>query len=46
MKVLRRSGDPIGEGVEDMLDALGLPDDIGRETLFRRMRVLYKRFDA
>ena len=43
MKLLTRSGDPIGAGVDDMLDALGLPEDIGRETLFRRLGELHSR---
>jgi len=45
MKLLTRSGDPIGAGVDDMLDALGLPEDIGRETLFRRMGELHQRLE-
>lgn len=45
MKLLTRSGDPIGAGVDDMLDALGLPEDIGREVLFRRLGELHKRLE-
>jgi len=45
MKLLTRSGDPIGAGVDDMLDALGLPEDIGRETLFKRLGELYSRLE-
>lgn len=43
MKLLTRSGNPIGAGVDDMLDALGLPEDLGREVLFRRMGELHSR---
>ena len=45
MKLLTRSGDPIGAGVDDMLDALGLPEDIGREVLFRRLGELHSRLE-
>jgi hypothetical protein len=45
MKLLTRSGDPIGAGVDDMLDALGLPEDIGREILFRRLGELHSRLE-
>ena len=45
MKLLTRSGDPIGAGVDDMLDALGLPEDIGRETLFKRLGELHSRLE-
>ena len=45
MKLLTRSGDPIGAGVDDILDALGLPEDIGRETLFKRLGELYSRLE-
>ncbi|MGQ4912353.1 MAG: hypothetical protein ACP6KW_09315 [Candidatus Thorarchaeota archaeon] len=37
VRLLTRGGNPIGASVEDMLDALGLPEDIGRHTLFRRL---------
>ncbi len=37
MKLLTRSGDPIGASVEDMLDALGLPDEVGRPLLFKKL---------
>ncbi len=40
MKLLTRSGNPIGAGVDDMLDALGLPEDIGRHILFNRLAEL------
>lgn len=43
MKLLTRTGNPIGAGVEDMLDALGLPEDSGRHILFRRLGELHKR---
>jgi hypothetical protein len=45
MKLLTRSGDPIGAGVDDMLDALGLPEDLGREVLFRRLSELHSRLE-
>ncbi|MFX1559562.1 MAG: hypothetical protein ACFFBL_03145 [Promethearchaeota archaeon] len=45
MKLLTRSGDPIGAGVEDMLDALGLPEDLGRDILFRRLGELHSRLE-
>jgi hypothetical protein len=45
MKLLTRSGDPIGAGVDDMLDALGLPEDLGREILFRRLSELHSRLE-
>lgn len=43
MKMLTRSGDPMGASVEDLLDALGLPEDTGRHLLFKRMADLSKR---
>ena len=43
MRLLTRSGNPIGAGVEDMLGALGLPEDIGRHILFRRLGALDRR---
>ena len=45
IKLLTRSGDPIGAGVDDMLDALGLPEDVGREILFRRLSELHTRLE-
>jgi len=45
MKLLTRSGDPIGAGVDDMLDALGLPEDLGRDILFRRLGELHSRLE-
>ena len=45
MKLLTRSGTPIGAGVDDMLDALGLPEDLGREILFRRLSELHTRLE-
>ena len=45
MKLLTRSGDPIGAGVDDMLDALGLPEDLGREILFKRLGELHTRLE-
>jgi hypothetical protein len=46
MKLLTRSGDPIGASVEDMLDALGLPEDVGRHTLFQRLAGLSRRISG
>ena len=43
VKLLTRTGTPIGASVEDMLDALGLPEDIGRHLLFQKMGSLHKR---
>lgn len=43
MKLLTRSGNPIGAGVEDMLSALGLPEDTGRHILFQRLGALDRR---
>jgi len=40
MRLITRSGDPIGAGIEDMLDALGLPEDVGRGVLFQRLAEL------
>jgi len=45
MKLLTRSGNPIGAGVDDMLDALSLPEDLGREILFRRLGELHTRLE-
>lgn len=45
MKLLTRSGNPIGAGVDDMLDALGLPEDLGRDILFRRLGELHSRLE-
>lgn len=43
MKLLTRTGDPIGAGVDDMLDALGLPEESGRYILFQRLANLHQR---
>jgi hypothetical protein len=45
MKLLTRAGNPIGASVDDMLDALGLPEDLGREVLFRRLSELHSRLE-
>ncbi|MFW9806259.1 MAG: hypothetical protein ACFFFK_05970 [Candidatus Thorarchaeota archaeon] len=45
MKLLTRSGNPIGAGVDDMLDALGLPEDMGRDILFKRLGELQSRLE-
>ena len=43
VRLLTRSGDPIGAGVEDMLGALGFPEDTGRHILFQRLGSLDRR---
>lgn len=43
IKLLTRTGTPIGASVEDMLDALRLPEDTGRHLLFQKMGSLHKR---
>ncbi len=43
MRLLTRPGEPMGAGVEDLLSALGLPEDTGRHILFRRMGELHRR---
>ncbi len=43
VKLLTRTGTPIGASVEDMLDALGLPEDTGRHLLFQKLGSLHKR---
>lgn len=45
MRLLTRSGEPIGASVDDMLDALGLPEDLGRNILFRRLSELHSRLE-
>ncbi|NWF95506.1 MAG: hypothetical protein HXY34_05150 [Candidatus Thorarchaeota archaeon] len=42
MRLLTRTGTPIGAAVEDMLDALGLPEDFGRHVLFRHLAGLQR----
>jgi hypothetical protein len=42
MRLLTRTGTPMGAGVEDMLEALGLPEDTGRHMLFRKLAGLYR----
>ncbi|MGY5873844.1 MAG: hypothetical protein RTV72_16470 [Candidatus Thorarchaeota archaeon] len=43
VKLLTRTGTPIGASVEDMLDALGLPEGTGRHLLFQKLGSLHKR---
>jgi hypothetical protein len=43
VKLLTRTGTPIGASIEDMLDALGLPEDFGRHILFQRLSSLQER---
>lgn len=42
MRLLTRSGDPIGAGVDDMLEVLCLPEDIGRHVLFQKLASLHQ----
>jgi hypothetical protein len=42
LRLVTRSGSIIGAGVDDMLDALGLPEDVGRHHLFQRLSELEK----
>ncbi|MEM4734790.1 MAG: hypothetical protein QXS20_03650 [Candidatus Thorarchaeota archaeon] len=41
MELLTRPGAPMGSGVAEMLEALGLHGDIGRGLLFRRLAGLH-----
>lgn len=43
VKLLTRTGVPIGASIEDMLDALGFPEDIGRHVLFQKLGGLHER---
>jgi hypothetical protein len=43
VKLLTRTGTPIGASIEDMLDALGLPEDVGRHILFQKLGSLHDR---
>lgn len=43
MRLLTRPGEPMGAGVEDLLAALGLPEDTGRNILFQHMGMLHER---
>ena len=43
VKLLTRTGTPIGASTEDMLDALGLPEDVGRHILFKKLGSLHDR---
>jgi hypothetical protein len=43
VKLLTRTGTPIGASIEDMLDALGLPEDVGRHILFRKLGSLHEK---
>ena len=43
VKLLTRTGTPIGASIDDMLDALGLPEDFGRHILFQRLSSLQER---
>ncbi len=42
VKLLTRAGNPIGASIEDMLDALGLPEDVGRHILFQLLGSLHE----
>ncbi|TFF94055.1 hypothetical protein EU546_05425 [Candidatus Thorarchaeota archaeon] len=37
IRMVTRTGNPIGAGVPDLLDALGLPEGAGRHVLFQKM---------
>ncbi|MGY5852617.1 MAG: hypothetical protein RTU92_03535 [Candidatus Thorarchaeota archaeon] len=43
MKLLTRPGNPVGAGIEDMLDALGLPEAMGNHILLRKLAGLSQR---
>ncbi|MFW9959050.1 MAG: hypothetical protein ACFFCT_13345 [Candidatus Odinarchaeota archaeon] len=43
VKLLTRTGTPIGASIEDMLDALGLPEESGRHILFKKLSGLHTR---
>jgi hypothetical protein len=43
VKLLTRTGIPIGASLEDMLGALGLPEDVGRHILFQKLGHLHNR---
>ncbi|RDE11690.1 MAG: hypothetical protein C4K48_11130 [Candidatus Thorarchaeota archaeon] len=43
VKLLTRTGTPIGASIDDMLDALGLPEDVGRHVLFQKLSDLHER---
>ncbi len=43
VKLLTRTGTPIGASIDDMLDALGLPEDAGRHVLFQKLSNLHER---
>ncbi len=42
MKLITRSGNPMGAGMEDILDALGLPDGSGNHIVIRHLAGLHK----
>ncbi len=42
IRMLTRTGNPIGAGVPDLLDALALPEDAGRHVLFKKLGSLQK----
>ncbi|TFG28852.1 hypothetical protein EU527_16715 [Candidatus Thorarchaeota archaeon] len=43
VKLLTRTGNPIGASVEDMLDSLRFPEDTGRHLLFQRLSSLHEK---
>ncbi|UCE09715.1 MAG: hypothetical protein JSW61_12190 [Candidatus Thorarchaeota archaeon] len=43
IRLLTRTGDPIGASVDDMLEALGLPEVSGRHPLYRKLAGLHRR---
>lgn len=42
IRLLTRSGDSIGAAVDDMIDALGLPEDAGRHIVYQRLASLHE----
>ncbi len=42
VRMLTRPGSPMGAGVDDLLDALGLPEDVGPSVLFRLLAALHR----
>lgn len=43
IRLLTRPGEPMGAGIEDLLAALGLPEDTGRHILFEHLGRLDER---
>jgi hypothetical protein len=43
MKLITRPGNPMGAGIDDILDALGLPEGIGNHIAIRHLAGLHER---